>query len=81
MSTDNELIVWSSKLDNKYTIEVTRTELYHGELTIADGATLLHREPVFLSFDALFGPDVADVADWQDIALAFVKSLQHSQSK
>jgi hypothetical protein len=76
MYADDELIVWSSKLDNKYTVEVTRTELYHGELTIADGATVLHREPVCLSFDALFGPDVADVAEWQEIAIAFIDKLQ-----
>ena len=59
---------------------MTRTELYHGELTIADGATLLHREPVFLSFDALFGPDVAYVAKWQEIATAFVDNLPQSRS-
>jgi len=38
-------------------------------LTIADGANVLHREPVGLSFDALFGPDVADLASWQKIAI------------
>jgi hypothetical protein len=78
MSTDDELIVWPSKLDNKYTVEVTRTEPYRGELTIADGSTVLHREPVGLSFDALFGSDVVDVAEWQEIATAFVDKLQQS---
>ncbi len=72
---EDELIVWTSTLDRKYTIAVTRTELYHGELTIAEGTTLLHRQPVFLAFDALFGPDETDVAEWQDIALAFVDNL------
>jgi len=75
MYTDAELIVWSSTLDKKYTIKVTRTELYHGDLTISEGASLLHREPVFLTFDTLFGPDVADVSEWRDIALAFVDNL------
>ena len=78
MPTNDELIVWSSTLDKKYIIAVTRTELFHGVLTISEGATLLHREPVFLTFDALFGPDVTDVAEWQDIALEFVDSLQRS---
>jgi hypothetical protein len=78
MCNDDELIVWSSTLDRKYTIAVTRTALYHGELTIAEGATLLHRRPVFLAFDALFGPDLTDVAKWQDIALAFVDNLRQS---
>ena len=67
MSTDDELIVWSSKLDNKYTVEVTRTEPYRGELTVTDGSTVLHREPVGLSFDALFGPDV--VVQWSAVPL------------
>jgi hypothetical protein len=78
MCNDDELVVWSSTLDKKYTIKVTRTELYHGELRISEGATLLHSRPVFLAFDALFGPDVTDVAKWQDIALAFVDNLRQS---
>jgi hypothetical protein len=78
MCNDDELIVWSSTLDRKYTIAVTRTELYHGELTIAEGATLLHRRPVFLAFDALFGAYETDVAEWWHIALAFVDSLPRS---
>ena len=72
MPTDDELIVWSSMLDNKFTVEVTRTAPYRGELTIRNGEETLYREPVGLSFDALFGPDVSDVAEWQAIAISFV---------
>lgn len=76
MPKDDDLIVWSSMLDAKYTIQVTRTAPYRGELTIADGTNVLHREFVDLSFDALFGPDVADVASWQEAAIRFVDGQQ-----
>ena len=62
-------------LDGKYTIKVTRTAPYRGELTIASGAKVIHSERVGLSFDALFGPDVSDVAERQEIAVAFVDKL------
>jgi hypothetical protein len=73
MPKDDDLLVWSSMLDNKYTVALTRTAPYNdGELTIAEGEKTLHREPVCLSFDALFGPDAAE---WQAIAIAFVDKL------
>ena len=78
MPTDDDLIVWSSTLDGRYTINVMRTGPYRAELAIAEGANVLHREPVGLSFDALFGPDVADVASWQEIATTFVDNLPQS---
>jgi hypothetical protein len=78
MPTEDELIVWSSTLDGKYTVKVIRTALYRGELSIADGATVLHRESVTLSYDALFGPDMDDVASWHEAAIAFVDKLQES---
>lgn len=41
---------------------------------------MLHREDVFLSFDALFGPDAADVASRQESAITFVDKLKQSQN-
>jgi len=73
---EDEAIVWSSMLDHRYTVKVTRTAPYFGELTIADGPTMLERRAVNLSFDALFGPDVSDVASWQAIAIEVVDKLQ-----
>jgi len=78
MPTEDDLIVWSSTLDNKYTVTVTRFAPYRGELTNADGDNVLHRKAVLLSFNALFGPDVADVATWQEAAMTFVDKLQQS---
>jgi len=78
MPKDVDLIVWSSTLDGRYAIKVTRLAPYRGELTITEGTTVLHREPVGLSFDALFGPDVADVASWQEIAIKFVDNPERA---
>jgi hypothetical protein len=30
-------IVWTSTLDGRYEVNVTRTDGYHGELTISEG--------------------------------------------
>ncbi len=65
-------VVWTSTLDGKYEVTVTRTGDYHGELTISEGGQVLHSESVGLSCGAIFGPDVADVADWRRIAVEFV---------
>ena len=65
-------VVWTSTLDGRYKVTVTRTDDYHGELTISEGNQVLHRESVGLSYGAIFGPDLADVADWRRIAVEFV---------
>lgn len=67
--------IWSSLLDRRYVISVNRTAPYRGDLTISDADQMLHREPVSLSYDGLFGPDVDDVAHWQQLAVAFVDRL------
>lgn len=66
--------VWTATVDGRYECRVLRTESYRGELLVRDKATGEERtiKPVTLSFDALFGPDVMDVADWQDAALTFI---------
>jgi hypothetical protein len=65
-------IVWTSTLDGKYVLTITRIDEYLGELTLSEGDLVLHREVVGLSYGSLFGPDLADVADWQRIAVEFV---------
>jgi hypothetical protein len=80
-ATEDDLTVWFSMLDGKYMVKVTRIEPYRGELTIAEGKIVLHREDVLLNFDALFGPDMADVASLQESAITFVDKLQQSQSR
>lgn len=60
-------LVWRSKLDNRYLIEVQRVGDYTANLYIFD-----HEKddkeiacwPVTLTYGARFGPDVDDVDDW-----------------
>ncbi len=68
-------LVWSSKLDNRYLLEVHRISDYHGKLFVFD-----HNKndqeiacwDVGLSYGAIFGPDVADVNEWQEKVLNFI---------
>lgn len=61
-------VVWENTVDQgAWQVMVERTEPYQGLLTIvrtSDGKEVL-REEVVLAYDALFGPDVADLASWQ----------------
>lgn len=79
----DEAEVWSTLLDKRYKIEVTRTSPYRGQLVIFDtylssgapGSTVMLSKPVGLMYDALFGPDVDDVMNWQQTAIEFVDGL------
>lgn len=75
----NDNTVWTSTLDNRYTVTITRMKPYHAELTIADGEQVIHRQPVVLKYDALFGPDVDNVCEWQEIAVQFIDGCSSSQ--
>lgn len=68
--------VWTATLDNKYAVTVIRESPYRGILTITEGEQVLHREPVGLRYNAQFGPDVDDVADWQAIAERIIDNRQ-----
>jgi hypothetical protein len=71
-SESSSSTVWTSTLDKRYIVIVQRIAPYQGELTIRDGDQLVHRERVGLTYDAIFGPDVDDVAIWQEIAVKVV---------
>ena len=74
----NRQIVWKSTLDDRYEIVVSRTSPYQGLLTITDaGETIFSRE-VGLMFNAQFGSDMDDVADWQEIVLNFIDNQKKS---
>jgi hypothetical protein len=68
----DEDLVLSTVLDVRYAIEVRRLRPYRGELTITEGDRILFRKEVGLSYDALFGPDIGDVDNWEEEALRFV---------
>jgi hypothetical protein len=67
-----EDVIWESLLDDRYKVMVTRTGPYRGEWSIRFGDQVLDRQNVGLSYGALFGPDVDDVADWQQRAIQFI---------
>lgn len=68
----SEDVIWTSLLDNRYIVTVRRTAPYRGELTITDAGQIIHREAVGLMFDAIFGPDIDDVSNFQRIAIQIV---------
>lgn len=68
--------IWTSTLDGQYAVKVTRLAGYRGELTIHQGEKLIHKEAVGLAYGAVFGPDIEDVATWQEMAIKVVDGLQ-----
>lgn len=72
MFTNTPNRIWSVTLDDRYIVTVDRTGDYTGELAIHLDDKELLREPVGLSYGALFGPDVDDVQTWQRRAIKFV---------
>ncbi len=75
----SEDVVWSSMLDHRYRVTVTRTASYQGELTIAEDEVVLHKQTVGLMYNALFGPDIDDVRSWQELAVNFIDSRASDQ--
>lgn len=76
-ATDGDWVVWWSRLDDRYQVEVTREpdNTSHGKLTIydhADDNAEVHTEQVGLAYGAVFGPDTGDVDQWMAIALKVV---------
>ena len=78
MPAEDDLIVWSSRLDGKNTVKVIWIAPNRGELSIADDTTVLHREPVSVSSKSEFGLGVGEIAAWQEAAIAFVDKLEQS---
>lgn len=69
-------IVWYTRLDGKYRVEVERSGDYTAELIIRDGldgdAKIIHQEPVGLMYGAMFGPDAEDVNYWKSRTIEFI---------
>jgi hypothetical protein len=75
MHREDDLLIWSTMFDGKYAITVTRIAPHRGELTVAEGEKVLHREPIELSFDAQSGPDIDDVVTCHETAIRVVQTL------
>jgi hypothetical protein len=71
-------LIWESTLDGRYHITVTRISngpaTGQGMFRIHHGEQQLMEQQVALAYDAPFGPDVADVSDWEDMAVVFIDS-------
>jgi hypothetical protein len=67
-------LIWITVLDHRYVVAVTRTGPYQGELTVADGFEIAYCRSIDLTYNALLGPDVSDIAEWRRMACAFVDS-------
>lgn len=72
-------IVWSTELDHTWDIKVYRTEdSYKGTLVMKhkQNNQIAFTKDVSLSFGAVFGPDVADVGEWQDLCIGVADNQQ-----
>jgi len=65
-------VIWEATLDQIYQVNVVRTGTSTGEFSVSRDGKVIHSEPVDLAYGAPFGPDAADVADWQEKALSIV---------
>lgn len=67
-------LIWESKLDKIYQCEVNRIDEYKGilKVTNTENHFVLLEQEVTLSYRSLFGPDVDDVAYWQDLSVQAV---------
>lgn len=66
--------IWEAELDNRYACKVTRTDNSTGVLSVIDNNTgnELLNETVTLSYDALFGPDILDIMEWENRIIAVI---------
>lgn len=72
---DHPKLVWRAKLDNRYLVEVHRSGKNSARLCIFDhkkNSRLIACWNVTLSYGAAFGPDTADVAEWQEKVSSFI---------
>jgi hypothetical protein len=66
-------IIWESKLDEVFDCKVERIDERRGKLTVIDQFDqILLNEEVGLSYGAMFGPDVADVALWEEMVIKVI---------
>lgn len=72
-------VVWWSKLDNRYIVEVQRKDGDTGTLYVfdhEDGDKEIFSQSVVFMYGAAFGPDAEQVGEWMDIGANAVDSFQ-----
>lgn len=68
-------VIWQQTLDDgAFTMRVMRIDEGTGllQVFVTEGERKLHEEQVPLAYGARFGPDMDDVAEWQEITIAHV---------
>jgi len=69
-------VIWQNTVDHgKWRVRVIRSGPYTGILQIRRDDKLVHVEGVGLAYGALFGPDIADVEEWQERAIEVIDSF------
>ena len=74
---ENANIVWQSHLDKKYNCIVTRIDERNGLLKIVsdENKEVLLEQKVGLSYGAIFGPDIDDVREWEQICINKIDNM------
>lgn len=77
-ATDGDWVVWWSRLDGRYQVEVIRDPGNTSVATLtvydhSDDDAVVHTLQVGLAYGAVFGPDVDDVQAWKDICSAVTR--------
>ena len=69
--------IWEATVDNNtWKVQVVDTGDYAGRLEVirVSDNEVVYTEDVRVSFNAVFGPDVADVAYWREKAIEVIDS-------
>jgi hypothetical protein len=72
-------VVWENTVDNQtWRVWVERISSYKGRLQVAhmDTDEVILNKEVGLAYQAIFGPDVADVALWEDLAVKAIDAQE-----
>lgn len=81
MSDFKDMCVYKTRLDGRYQLEAHRHEDDQDSATLyiwdhREGDRLIHSQDTgHMMAGAIFGPDVDDVARWQEIAISVVDNL------
>ena len=70
------MIIWEAKLDELYDCKVTRISENRGKLTMVDPFDrILLEQDVGLLYGAVFGPDIDDVAYWEELCVKVIDKI------
>lgn len=75
LQPESDGLVYRNTVDNgTFEVKVTRLSAYSGQFTVTvrGSEEVLLSEEVGLAYQAMFGPDVADVAEWQNRAITVI---------